>query len=168
MGSELTEIKHPVLDCMCRSDGAILVPASKRYGPPHWTYGYPDSKGYMQVSIHGKILKAHRVIAQAFLGDGGPGMVVDHIDRNPANNRVENLRWVTQKENTHNSERYERNTYGVHGDTPENKVLYALAYKKAHPESVKRQQKEYYARHRDEILKKAREKYALKAKHKYI
>lgn len=89
-------------------------------------------------------------------------MVVDHIDRNPANNRVDNLRWVTQKENTHNSERYGRNTYGVHCDTPENSVQYSMAYAKAHPEQKKANDKVHYMRHREEILEKARKRYALK------
>lgn len=160
----LAEIKHPVVDCICRSDGAIFVPESRRYGPAHWTFGSFDTHGYKQISIHGKMYKAHRLIAQAFIPCGDDKLVVDHIDRNRANNSVENLRWVTQKENIANSAPYDSAElkYGVHGDTRENKIQYAFRYNKAHPEQKRANDKAYYERNRDEILERARKRYALK------
>lgn len=159
---DLVEKRHPVVDCICRSDGAIFVPKSKRYGEAHWTYGSQSAQGYMQVSIHGKILKAHRLIAQVFVPGEAPDLIVDHIDRDRTNNVPENLRWVTQKENVHNSERYDRCSYGVHGDSRENKIEYAKAWNKAHPEAKREHDRSYYERNRPEILKRARERYALK------
>lgn len=42
----------------------------------------------------------HVVVAKAFLGvPSNPKMVVDHIDNNGQNNNVENLQWLTQREN---------------------------------------------------------------------
>ncbi|QIN96378.1 hypothetical protein DAC17_79 [Bacteroides phage DAC17] len=41
--------------------------------------------------------RAHRLIALAFLGESG--LPVDHIDGNPLNNNVTNLRYVSQSEN---------------------------------------------------------------------
>ena len=44
----------------------------------------------------------HRLVAKAFIPnpDGKPN--VDHIDTDPSNNRVDNLRWVSQHENAMN------------------------------------------------------------------
>lgn len=45
---------------------------------------------------------AHRLVAFNFLPPPKPGQtMVNHIDSNKLNNRVENLEWVTPKENVH-------------------------------------------------------------------
>lgn len=41
----------------------------------------------------------HRLVAEAFIPNVEGKPVVDHIDTNPQNNRVDNLRWVTVQEN---------------------------------------------------------------------
>jgi len=41
----------------------------------------------------------HRLVAEAFIPNPLNKAVIDHIDTNPQNNNVENLRWVTIKEN---------------------------------------------------------------------
>jgi len=45
----------------------------------------------------------HHLVANAFMGERPEGLVIDHIDRNPKNNRISNLRYVTHKENQYNS-----------------------------------------------------------------
>lgn len=44
----------------------------------------------------------HRLVAVAFIPNPEDKPVVDHIDTNPMNNRIDNLRWVTTKENCNN------------------------------------------------------------------
>ncbi len=44
----------------------------------------------------------HRLVGYAFLGTPNDNAVIDHIDRNKHNNKVENLRWTTQQQNLWN------------------------------------------------------------------
>ena len=49
-----------------------------------------------------KTFKVHQLVAIAFLNHTpcGFGLVINHINHNPQNNRVDNLEIVTQRENT--------------------------------------------------------------------
>lgn len=57
-----------------------------------------------QLWRNGKLTSAlvNRLVYQAFKGDLDDTMVIDHIDRNPSNNHVSNLRQVTHRENSAN------------------------------------------------------------------
>ena len=63
-------------------------------------------RGYEEVSIsiNGKpyTKSVHRLVALAFIDNPENKPEVDHIDANPLNNKVENLRWATREENLHN------------------------------------------------------------------
>lgn len=67
------------------------------------------STGYMRVGarIDGALhnLSVHRAIAIAFLGNPLPGQVVNHLNEDRTDNRLENLEWVSQKENIAHSTR---------------------------------------------------------------
>lgn len=62
-----------------------------------------STDGYYQIGFwkHGKckIYKLHRWVAFLFCDGYFDGAVVDHIDGNPKNNDMTNLRWVTQHQN---------------------------------------------------------------------
>lgn len=62
-----------------------------------------NSKGYFRICIANKREFIHHLVAYAFLGERPDGMHIDHIDRNPKNNNISNLRYVTPKENLYNS-----------------------------------------------------------------
>ena len=49
-----------------------------------------------------KNVLVHRLVAEAFVDNPRGLNEVDHIDRNPENNRADNLRWVTHVENQRN------------------------------------------------------------------
>ena len=62
-----------------------------------WTFGIPyASTGYMHIGSE----VVHRIIATGFHGEQpSEKHVVDHIDTNRRNNRVENLHWITRLDN---------------------------------------------------------------------
>ena len=64
--------------------------------------GGVNQRGYIRIGLDGRLYRAHRI---AFLIIDGewPQNCVDHKDRNPANNRWDNLRKCTQAQNVLNS-----------------------------------------------------------------
>ena len=60
--------------------------------------------GYYSVVLqdHGKRFyrRVNRIIAQAFIPNSENKPIADHKDNNPLNNRVDNLQWLTEQENT--------------------------------------------------------------------
>lgn len=88
-----------------RDNGAILrhprVEGRIRRNDNVWTFGTQCRKtAYMLLGTH----RVHIIVATAFLGKRDSKVyVVDHIDTNRSNNRVENLRWFTRLENALNN-----------------------------------------------------------------
>jgi hypothetical protein len=62
--------------------------------------GYEDDNRYMSVKINNKMKKVHRVIFEMF--HGYEPKLVDHINGNRKDNRIENLREVTHSQNSLN------------------------------------------------------------------
>lgn len=62
-----------------------------------------NPKGYFCFSIYfngkSKSLRVHKCVAQAFLGKCPDGLMVNHKDGMPLNNKIENLEFVSRREN---------------------------------------------------------------------
>ena len=76
-----------------KGKGRFLKPATQK-------------NGYRRVCLSRdkkpKMFLVHRLVAQAFIPNPDNKPEVDHINNNPHDNRLENLRWVTKSENGQN------------------------------------------------------------------
>ena len=73
--------------------------------------GSIDADGYLITSVLGKRQKNHRIIF--LMHHGYLPKIIDHIDRNPANNKIENLREASRSLNCLNSKINKTNKSGA-------------------------------------------------------
>lgn len=71
--------------------------------------------GYRQVMIGYRTYRSHRLIY--LYHHGWMPEIIDHINQNPTDNRIENLRSATRAENAYNCKLRPDNTSGVKGVT---------------------------------------------------
>lgn len=68
--------------------------------------GYADKSGYLILKTGSFEIKMHRVAWLLHYGEL-PETIIDHIDRNPANNKIDNLRLANQSGNSMNSKKHD-------------------------------------------------------------
>lgn len=91
------------------SEGFIYGPTGRRLT------GCPNAFGYLQVLVYGgggrkdrKSRRVHQLVCEAFHGVKPEGHQVAHNDGDKLNNRPENLRWATPRENCHDKYQHGR------------------------------------------------------------
>lgn len=110
----MTAAKHTLPSGYYACDSGHV--ASTMRGQDRWLAEY-DHKGYraVRVSVDGKRERrmVHQVICRAFHGPRPtPAHEVCHIDGDPTNNRPQNLRWGTRKENAADRHAHGRTSRG--------------------------------------------------------
>jgi hypothetical protein len=78
--------------------------------------GFRRKDGYWQIRVCGSKRLLHRIVYALANGADPYPLFVDHIDGNPSNNHLSNLRTATHTENLRNARRLRRNnSSGNHG-----------------------------------------------------
>lgn len=114
-------------------------------------------KGYRYVSILRKKYSVHRLVAQAFIPNPNNYPEIDHIDGNPENNRVENLRWVTRQQNELNPVTRERISASLKGriitDDMKIKISNSLKGRKQSRETIEKRRLKLKGRKRPQYIR---------------
>ncbi len=76
-----------------------------KIGKGKWLKLSDNGNGYLKCALGKKSMNnyIHHLVATHYIPNPQNLPVIDHINRNKKDNRVENLRWVTQKDNCNNS-----------------------------------------------------------------
>ena len=78
----------------------------RRIGSDRFVSTLVDNTGYVRVKLNGRTYRLHRILAKHFIPNPNNLPEVDHVDRNPLNNSIDNLRWISRSENARNRGRY--------------------------------------------------------------
>lgn len=73
--------------------------------------GYDNGNRYKKVTVEGRQYYVHRIIY--LMRHGDCPQFIDHVDGNPSNNKIDNLRQATASQNTINYIRKRKSNTGV-------------------------------------------------------
>lgn len=76
--------------------------------------GWIDKRGYVFIRVNGKLMAAHR-LAWLYVRGCWSEFDIDHIDGDPSNNKLRNLREATRSENNQNRSKFGRSSVGLIG-----------------------------------------------------
>ncbi|MDR0831398.1 MAG: HNH endonuclease [Bacillales bacterium] len=68
-------------------------------------------QGYSVLSIGGKFVRKHQTIATQWLPNPNKYKDVDHINRDPTDNHIENIKWSSKSDNSKNRKKKGKITY---------------------------------------------------------
>ena len=74
-------------------------------------YESKSKTGYYTVHLNGKTYNKHTIIAKQFIDNKNNYPCIDHINHNRTDNRIENMRWTTYKNNNINRKSFRGKDY---------------------------------------------------------
>jgi hypothetical protein len=107
--------QQDLLDRFEYKDGSLFYKQSQGCMRQGTEAGSPDKDGYLKTLINRKPYRVHRLVFM--MHHGYLPELLDHIDGDPQNNRIENLRPATYSQNNLNRGKHKRNTSGYKGVT---------------------------------------------------
>jgi len=96
-------IEHPIHEIECSDHGRVRLLRTGRILKGSASLKKSRHR-YWVITLGYQKFYTHRLIAETFIENPEDKPTVDHIDRNPSNNRLDNLRWATHKEQSANTE----------------------------------------------------------------
>jgi hypothetical protein len=94
--------------------GKVFSIKSHRFLKP-----FIDGRGYYRVNLYNngirKFYRIHRLVALQFLENPENKNCIDHVNGNVKDNTINNLRWASKCENSHNAKIRKDNTTGIKG-----------------------------------------------------
>ncbi|MCJ7695701.1 MAG: HNH endonuclease [Anaerolineaceae bacterium] len=119
---------------------------------------YINDCGYKTVKIYKKHFSIHSIVAYVFIGQRPQNFVIDHKDRHKLNNHVNNLKYVTYKENSENTDYTEYfRTNGTlnkricNEKRKQQKQEVSKKYYEKYKEYIKKKSLEYRDKHKEQI-----------------
>jgi len=94
-------------------DGNLFRKINRRSYKAGEKVGFLSRNGYLRIRINKKNYYLHRIIFMMFYGYFPEE--IDHIDGNPLNNNINNLRAANPVLNGYNRKKFKNNTTGVKG-----------------------------------------------------
>lgn len=104
-----------VMEAFRYADGKLICLFNSMKHSVGDVVGYRETRGYVQFRYEQKTYRAHRLIWEMHHGPIPDGAEIDHINGNPFDNRLENLRLVSREDNARNLKLQNRNRTGVPG-----------------------------------------------------
>lgn len=94
--------------------------SGRGYKRKHISAGDPagslnGTDGYSQIHYKHRMYRVHRIVWEMFNGEVPDKYVIDHVDGDPTNNSILNLRAVEEKYNSRNKKKQHNNTTGCVG-----------------------------------------------------
>lgn len=108
-------------------------PTRKTFKSGHWMKEQISRTGYKRVFLYKNkksyVSYIHRLLAIAYIPNPENKPTVDHINRNPGDNRLDNLRWATLIEQVENRDKQSFASYGMLGKKMSDKSKKILSQK---------------------------------------
>lgn len=102
----------------------------------------------------------HHIVSKLFIGERPENQVIDHIDRNKLNNRIDNLRYCSQLDNMKNQDKYISEI--TEQNPNERRSLVCKLYVKNHREAVLANKKQYYQENKNHFQEYSKTLFELK------